>query len=125
MSETVRRFRDVEVLETACKSVLNRVRGMPFGWSINPYQGCYHQCVFCYARATHRYRDLDGVGAWGTRLTAKINAPAILRRELTRPSWRASPVAIGTATDPYQAIEGRYRLTRGWRSWYARPIPRT
>jgi DNA repair photolyase len=108
-----RRFRDVDVAEIACKSVLNAVRGMPFAWSINPYQGCFHQCVFCYARATHRYRELDGVTAWGTRLVAKVNAPAVLRRELARRSWRNEHVAIGTATDPYQAIEGRYRITRG------------
>jgi DNA repair photolyase len=111
--KAVRRFGAVEVAEVACKSVLNRVRGMPFGWSINPYQGCFHQCVFCYARATHRYRELDGVAAWGARLTAKINAAAVLRRELARPGWRNEHVAIGTATDPYQAIEARYRITRG------------
>jgi DNA repair photolyase len=109
----VSRFRDVEVEEIAAKSVLNRVRGMSFGWSINPYQGCYHQCVFCYARATHRYRELDGVAGWGTRLRAKINAAVVLRHELARPAWRNEHVAIGTATDPYQAIEGRYRITRG------------
>jgi DNA repair photolyase len=110
---TVQHFRDVEVAEIACNSLLNRVHGMPFAWSINPYQGCYHQCVFCYARATHRYRELDGVAAWGTRLTAKVNAAAVLRRELLRPGWTNEHVAIGTATDPYQAIEGRYRITRG------------
>jgi DNA repair photolyase len=101
----VTRFRDVEVEEIAAKSILNRVRGMHFAWSINPYQGCYHQCVFCYARATHRYRELDGVGGWGTRLRAKVNAAVVLRRELARPGWRNEHVAIGTATDPYQAIE--------------------
>ena len=109
----VRRFGGVEVAEVAAKSVLNRVRGMPFNWSINPYQGCFHQCVFCYARVTHRYRELDGVAAWGARLTAKVNAAAVLRRELSRPAWRNEHVAIGTATDPYQAIESRYRITRG------------
>jgi DNA repair photolyase len=110
---SVAKFRDVEVEEIACKSLLNRVSGMRFAWSINPYQGCYHQCVFCYARSTHRYRELDGVAGWGTRLRAKVNAPAVLRRELARPGWRNEHVAIGTATDPYQAIEGRYRITRG------------
>ena len=111
--EAVRRFGAVEVTEVACKSVLNRVRGMPFAWSINPFSGCFHQCVFCYARSTHRYRELDGVAAWGARLTAKVNAPLVLRRELARKTWRNEHVAIGTATDPYQAIEGRYRITRG------------
>jgi DNA repair photolyase len=109
----IRHFRDVEVAEVACKTVLNRVTGMPFGWSINPYQGCYHQCVFCYARSTHSYRELDGVAAWGTKLRAKINAVDVLRRELARKSWKNEHVAIGTATDPYQAIEGRYKITRG------------
>lgn len=111
--QTVRHFGDVDVAEIACKSVLNRVRGMPFAWSINPYTGCFHQCVFCYARSTHAYRELDGVNEWGARLSAKINAPAILRRELARPGWRGDQVAIGTATDPYQSIEGAYRITRG------------
>jgi len=110
--EAVRRFGAVEVAEIGCKSVLNRVRGMPFSWSINPYQGCFHQCVFCYARSTHQYRELDGVAAWGARLTAKVNAASVLRRELARPGWRNEHVAIGTATDPYQAIESRYRITR-------------
>lgn len=109
----VRRPGQVHVVEIAAKSVLNRVRGMPFGWSINPYQGCYHQCVFCYARSTHAFRELDGVNEWGARIYAKLNAPAVLRRELARRSWRNGSVAIGTATDPYQPIEGRYRITRG------------
>jgi DNA repair photolyase len=103
----------VHVREVAAKSILNRVTGMPFDWSINPYQGCAHQCVFCYARATHAYRDLDGVGEWGSEIVAKINAPEILRRELARPGRVIAEVAVGTATDPYQPIEGRYRITRG------------
>lgn len=56
----VRRRSEIHVREIAAKSLLNRVHGMPFGWSINPYTGCGHQCVFCYARATHAYRELDG-----------------------------------------------------------------
>ena len=111
--QVVRRPGEVRIVEIAAKSVLNRVAGMPFGWSINPYQGCAHQCVFCYARATHAYRELDGVNEWGSQIYAKVNAPAVLRRELSRPSWKNDEVAIGTATDPYQAIEGRYRITRG------------
>jgi DNA repair photolyase len=111
--QVVRRPGEVRIVEIAAKSVLNRVAGMPFAWSINPYQGCAHQCVFCYARATHAYRELDGVNEWGSQIYAKVNAPAVLRRELSRPSWNNDEVAIGTATDPYQAIEGRYRITRG------------
>jgi DNA repair photolyase len=87
---------------------------MGFHWSLNPYTGCIHQCVFCYARGTHAYRELDGVSQWGSMLTAKVNIATVLRAELARPAWRSDEeIAIGTATDPYQAIEGRYRLMRG------------
>ncbi len=99
-------------VEVEAKSILNRVRGMPFAWSINPYRGCYHRCVFCYARNTHAYLERDGLSDWGTFLSVKINAAEVLRKELKRPSWRGEHVAIGTATDPYQPLEGRYRLTR-------------
>lgn len=108
-----RRPSEVRVAEIAAKSALNRVRGMGFHWSLNPYQGCAHQCVFCYARGTHAYRELDGIREWGSALTVKRNIAAVLRAELARPSWRGEHVAIGTSTDPYQALEGRYRLMRG------------
>ncbi len=101
-----------EVVEIEVKSVLNRVSGMPFEWSVNPYRGCSHGCPFCYARRTHWFIDQDGVDQWSTKVFAKVNAPVVLRQELARPSWRRDEVALGTATDPYQAIEGRYRLTR-------------
>lgn len=107
------RMRGVEVVESPAKSVLNRVTGMPFAWSINPYRGCYHGCVFCYARRTHAFLDDDGVNRWGSRVYVKVNAPAVLRSELAKRSWRHERVAIGTVTDPYQPLEGRYRLTRG------------
>lgn len=106
-------MRGVEVVEAPAKSVLNRVAGMPFEWSINPYRGCYHRCVFCYARRTHSFLDEDGVDRWGSRIFVKVNAPAVLRTELAKRSWRHEQVAIGTVTDPYQPLEGRYRLTRG------------
>ncbi len=99
-------------MEIEVKSVMNRVSGMPFHWSINPYRGCSHGCVFCYARRTHWFLDEDGLDRWSTKIFAKVNAPEILRRELGRASWRREEVALGTATDPYQAIEGRYRITR-------------
>jgi DNA repair photolyase len=105
--------RGVEVIEAPAKSILNRVEGMPFPWSINPYRGCYHQCVFCYARRTHSFLDDDGVGRWGSRIYVKANAPVVLRAELAKRSWTHEHVAIGTVTDPYQPLEGRYRLTRG------------
>lgn len=101
-----------EFVEIDVKSVLNRVTGMPFRWSINPYRGCSHACPFCYARRTHWFLDEDGVNSWSSKILVKANAPEVLRRELSRPSWRREVVALGTATDPYQAIEGRYRVTR-------------
>ena len=108
-----RRIGRTTCLEIEAQSVLNRVRGMPFGWSINPYRGCYHRCVFCYARRTHTFFERSGVGDWGSALYVKVNAPAVLRAELAHPRWRGEHVAIGTATDPYQPLEGRYRVTRG------------
>ncbi|MGZ3563275.1 MAG: radical SAM protein [Vulcanimicrobiaceae bacterium] len=102
----------VEVVESPAKSVLNRVQGMPFPWSINPYRGCYHQCVFCYARRTHSFLEEDGVDRWGSRIYVKVNAPSVLRSELAKRSWKHERVAIGTVTDPYQPLEGRYKLTR-------------
>lgn len=113
MFDTLTVMRGVEVVETPAKSILNRVEGMPFPWSINPYRGCYHQCAFCYARRTHTFLDDDGVGRWGSRIYVKTNAPAVLRTELAKRSWAHEHVAIGTVTDPYQPLEGRYRLTRG------------
>lgn len=101
-----------EFVEIAVKSVLNKVAGMPFRWSINPYRGCSHGCVFCYARRTHWFLDEDGVDRWSSKIFVKANAPEVLRQELARPSWEREEVAVGTATDPYQAIEGRYRITR-------------
>ena len=103
---------DRQFPEMQVKSVLNRVAGMPFRWSINPYRGCSHGCKFCYARRTHWFLDEDGVNEWDTKVFVKVNAPDVLRLELSRPSWKREMVALGTATDPYQAIEGRYRITR-------------
>ncbi|HEX3548771.1 MAG TPA: radical SAM protein [Candidatus Elarobacter sp.] len=109
----VRRPGEVRVAEVAAKSALNRVRGMGFTWSLNPFTGCAHQCVFCYARGTHAYRELDGVREWGSVLTVKVNVAAVLRADLAGRAYRGEEIAIGTATDPYQALEGRYRLMRG------------
>jgi DNA repair photolyase len=98
--------------EAACKSALNRVSGMPFRWSLNPYRGCVHGCHYCYARATHSYLGLDADDDFATRIVVKTNMPEVLRRELVKPSWSRDLVVIGTATDAYQPAEGRYRLTR-------------
>src|SRR5438132_1320889 len=104
---------DREFVPIEVKSVLNRVSGMPFRWSINPYRGCSHGCVFCYARRTHWFLDEDGIDGWSSKIFVKVNASEVLRRELARPGWKREEVALGTATDPYQAVEGRYRVTHG------------
>ena len=105
--------RGITYHEIECKSALNKVEGMGFGWSLNPYQGCAHGCHYCYARRYHAYRDLDPGRDFEIELFVKTNVAAVLRRELRRRSWVGDLVAIGTATDPYQPVEGRYRLTRG------------
>ena len=102
----------VEYREEPCKVALNRVRGMPFSWSLNPYMGCAHRCTFCYVRAFERRADRPSDERYGRVIRVKLNVAEVLRRELARPSWRHEPVAIGAATDPYQPAEGRYRLTR-------------
>jgi DNA repair photolyase len=102
----------VEYREEPCRSALNPVRGMPFGWSLNPYMGCAHRCTFCYVRAFEARADRPADDRYGRSIRVKTNVAAVLRRELARPSWRRESVAIGAATDPYQPAEGRYRLTR-------------
>ncbi len=104
--------RPPEFIEIQVKPVLNKVEGMPFRWSINPFRGCSHGCPFCYARRTHWFLDEDGVDQWSSRIFVKINAPEVLRCELARRRWRREEVALGTATDPYQSAEGRYGITR-------------
>jgi DNA repair photolyase len=106
-------MRGVTVIEQQAKSIINAVTGMPFKWSINPYRGCYHQCVFCYARRSHTFLEADGVREWGSKLYVKANAPAVVRSELAKRSWKRERISIGTVTDPYQPIEGTYRVTRG------------
>ena len=103
----------VEYIEIACKSALNRVQGMPFAWSLNPYAGCAHACVYCYARAHYALAGHgEPTGDFETRILVKMNFADVLRRELRRPSWRFQMVALGTVTDCYQPAEGRFRITR-------------
>ncbi len=101
-----------EYREEPCRSALNRVRGMPFAWSLNPYMGCAHRCTFCYVRAFEARADRPWDDRYGASIRVKTNVAEVLRRELARSSWQYEPVAIGAATDPYQPAEGRYRLTR-------------
>ena len=105
-------FRGLEFIEVEAKSILNHVPGnaMPFSWTINPYRGCSHACVYCFARPTHTYMDMNAGLDFETKIVVKVNAPEVLRRELAAPRWKGEHVAMGTATDPYQRAEGRYRL---------------
>jgi DNA repair photolyase len=98
--------------EEPCKSALNRVKGMGFKWSLNPYMGCAHQCTFCYVRAFERRAERPADDRYGASIRVKVNVAEILERELARKSWQGELVAVGAATDPYQPAEGRYRLTR-------------
>jgi len=102
----------VEYREEPCRSALNRVKGMRFKWSLNPYMGCVHRCTFCYVRAFEQRADRPSDDRYGTSIRVKLNVADVLRRELARPSWEPDWVAIGAATDPYQPAEGRYELTR-------------
>ncbi len=104
---------ELEYREVPCRSALNRVKGMSFRWSLNPYMGCVHRCTFCYVRAFELRAQRPSDDRYGRAIRVKTNVVEVLRRELARPSWEAEHVAIGAATDPYQPAEGRYRLTRG------------
>ena len=102
----------VEYREEPCRTALNRVKGMPFAWSLNPYSGCAHRCTFCYVRAFERRADRPADDRYGRSIRVKVNIADVLARELGRRSWAKELVTIGAATDPYQPAEGRYRLTR-------------
>jgi DNA repair photolyase len=98
--------------EEPCRSALNRVQGMDFKWSLNPYMGCAHRCTFCYVRGFEERADRPGDDRYGLSIRVKVNVAQVLSRELSRPSWPREEVVVGAATDPYQPAEGRYRLTR-------------
>ena len=108
-------FRGIEFIETEAKTIINRVPGnfLPFSHTINPYRGCSHSCVFCYARSTHTFLDMSAGRDWETKIVVKTNAAELLRRELASRRWKGNPIAMGTATDPYQRAEGRYQLMKG------------
>ena len=86
---------------------------LPFNQSINPYQGCEHGCIYCYARPSHAYLGLSPGLEFETRLFAKENAAELLRRELSRPDYRCELISLGANTDPYQPVEREHRVTRG------------
>ena len=99
--------------EVDCRSALNRVEGMPFKWTLNPYRGCTHGCHYCFARRYHTQFEMNAGDDFASVILVKRNFVEVLRRQLDRPKWVREQVALGTATDPYQPIEGHYQLTRG------------
>jgi DNA repair photolyase len=109
-------FAGITFHEVLARSALNKVpstSAAPFSWTINPYRGCSHACVYCFARNTHTYLGLDSGADFDSQIIVKTNVAEVLARELRRPSWAREPVALGTNTDPYQRAEGRYRLMPG------------
>ncbi|MFE7541252.1 Rv2578c family radical SAM protein [Streptomyces platensis] len=118
VSRTIDRpeFRGITFHEVRARSIVNRVPGasrMPFEWTVNPYRGCSHACVYCFARKTHSYLDLDTGQGFDSQIVVKVNAPELLRRELAGRRWRGDHIAMGTNVDCYQRAEGRYRLMPG------------
>lgn len=102
--------------EVLAKSALNKVPGqsaMPFEWTVNPYRGCSHACVYCFARPSHSYLDLNTGEDFDRQLVVKVNVAEVLRAEVRKPSWQRHAVALGTNTDPYQRAEGKYALMPG------------
>ncbi|WP_405407964.1 Rv2578c family radical SAM protein [Streptomyces decoyicus] len=109
-------FRGITFHEVRARSIVNRVPGasrMPFEWTVNPYRGCSHACVYCFARKTHSYLDLDTGQDFDSQIVVKVNAPELLRRELAGRRWRGDHIAMGTNVDCYQRAEGRYGLMPG------------
>ena len=112
LSEARERADHARYQEVDVRSAMNRAQGMPFNWALNPYRGCTHACEYCYARKYQRHLELSAGDEFSTFILVKRNLPEVLRREISRSSWEGESVAIGTATDPYQPIEGHYRITR-------------
>jgi DNA repair photolyase len=109
-------FPGIRFHEVAARSALNEVpaaSAVPFRWTINPYRGCAHACVYCFARGSHAWLELDTGADFDQEIVVKVNLVEVLRRELARPSWPREHVALGTNTDPYQRAEGRYGLMPG------------
>ena len=112
LTKADRRADQARYQEVTCRSALNRVKGMPFEWTLNPYRGCTHGCHYCFARRYHAQFEMDAGDEFASVILVKQNIVGVLARELDRPSWQRDYVAFGTATDPYQPIEGHYRLSR-------------
>src|ERR1700722_13791877 len=109
-------FRGMTFFEVHARSVINRVPDssrMPFRWTINPYRGCSHACVYCFARNSHTYLDLDAGHDFDSKIVVKVNAPALVRKELNSRKWQGEHIAMGTNVDVYQRAEGKYQLMPG------------
>jgi DNA repair photolyase len=114
LTEAERRADRATYQEITCRSAINRVKGMPFDWTLNPYRGCTHGCHYCYARRYHVEQfELNADDEFASVILVKQNFVEVLTRELANPSWPRDYIAVGTATDCYQPIEGHYKLTRG------------
>jgi DNA repair photolyase len=112
LTEAQRRADLARYQEVSCRSALNPVKGMPFKWTLNPYRGCTHACHYCFARRYHTQFEMNSDDEFASVILVKHNIVDVLARELDRPSWVREFVAFGTATDPYQPIEGHYKLSR-------------
>ncbi|UTW05992.1 PA0069 family radical SAM protein [Pseudomonas benzenivorans] len=106
--------RATEVRVEMAKSIITRNQSpdLPFDRSINPYRGCEHGCIYCYARPSHAYWDLSPGLDFETKLIAKTNAPSLLAQQLAKPGYVCAPINLGSNTDPYQPIERQQQLTR-------------
>src|SRR5918912_1309193 len=113
LSEAERRADQARYQEVTCRSALNRVKGMPFEWTLNPYRGCTHGCHYCYARRYQTQFELGSDDEFASIILVKANFVDVLRVELDKPSWKGDYVVVGAATDCYQPFEGYYKLTRG------------
>ena len=112
LDQAQRRADDARYQEITCRSALNAVKGMPFAWTLNPYRGCTHACHYCFARRYQTQFELGPDDEFSSLIFVKVNFADVLRRELDKPSWTARAGRARTATDPYQPIEGHYKLTR-------------
>lgn len=108
------RLLETEVRVERPRSALswNKSPDLPFDRSVNPYRGCEHGCIYCYARPTHAYLNLSPGLDFETRLIARPGIGAVLEREIGRKGYEVAPLALGTNTDPYQPVEKAYRVTR-------------
>jgi len=113
-SPELRSRAEVKYFALPARSVLNRESSgrMPFAWTINPYRGCEFGCKYCYARYTHEFMEMWDGGDFERKIYAKVSAPELLRAELRKARDRGLPIALGTATDPYQPAEKQFEITR-------------